>query len=94
VNRVRVETQRDLALALDRLRRRDPAVLAAFILSLAQESGPMGDQVRTFFVGDDVAEAAKSIRERIRDCVFRSSGRSARWVDLDCRNAATQARVR
>jgi len=61
-----IETQQDLAVAQERLRRRDPAVLAAFILSLAQEPGPLGDQVRTFIVGDDVAETVKSVQERIR----------------------------
>jgi hypothetical protein len=61
-----IETQQDLAAALERLRQRDPAVLAAFILSLAREPGAVGQQVRTFIVGDDVAETAKSVRERIR----------------------------
>jgi hypothetical protein len=63
---VRIETHRDFALALERLRRRDPEALAAFILSLAQESGPVGEQVRTFIVGDDVAETVKSVSERIK----------------------------
>jgi hypothetical protein len=60
-----IETKDAFARALERLRRRDPEALAAFILSLAQDSGPVGEQVRTFIVGDEVAEAAKSIKERI-----------------------------
>jgi hypothetical protein len=60
-----IATKDDFEQAFQRLRRRDPAALAAFILSLAQESGPVGQQVRTFIVGDDVAEAVKSIKERI-----------------------------
>jgi hypothetical protein len=52
---VLIEAQQDFAMALERLRRRDPEALAAFILSLAQVPGPVGDQVRTFIVGDDVA---------------------------------------
>jgi hypothetical protein len=53
-------------MALERLRRRDPGVLAAFILSLAHESGPVGEQVRTFIVGDNIAEVEESLRERIK----------------------------
>jgi hypothetical protein len=61
-----IATKDDFEQAFQRLRRRDPAALAGFILSLAQESGPVGDHVRTFIVGDDVAEAATSVRERIK----------------------------
>ncbi len=62
-----ITTKADLARALERLRRRDSESLAAFILSLAQDSGPVGEQVRTFIVGDDVGEAVESIVERIGD---------------------------
>jgi hypothetical protein len=61
-----ITTKAELAQALERLRRRDPESLAAFILSLAQESGPVGLQVRTFIVGDDVAATAESLRQRIK----------------------------
>lgn len=61
-----IETKDDFGRALERLRRRDPAALVAFILSLAHESGPVGEQVRTFIVGDDVLETEKSVRERIK----------------------------
>jgi len=60
-----IETKADFARALERLRRRDAESLAAFILSLAQDSGPVGDQVRTFIMGDDVKEAVGMLRERI-----------------------------
>jgi hypothetical protein len=63
---VRISTKDDFARGLERLRRRDPAVLAAFILSLAEDSGPIGEQVRTFIVGDDVVETVESVGERIR----------------------------
>ena len=63
---VKIETKDDFARALERLRRRDPEALAAFIVSLIQVSGPVGQQVRTFIVGDDVAETAESVRERIK----------------------------
>jgi hypothetical protein len=63
---VTVETEVDFARALERLRRRDTESLAAFILSLAQDSGPVGEQVRTFIVGDVVAEAAEALRVRIK----------------------------
>jgi hypothetical protein len=61
-----ITTKKEFAVALEGLRRRGPEALAAFILSLAQEPGPVGEQVRTFIVGDDVAETAKSVRERIK----------------------------
>jgi hypothetical protein len=60
-----IETKADFVRALERLRRRDAESLAAFILSLAQDSGPVGEQVRTFIVGDDLGEAVASIRARI-----------------------------
>ena len=62
-----IETKAAFARALERLRRRDAESLAAFILSLAQDSGPVGDQVRTFIVGDDVKETVGSLRVRIGD---------------------------
>ncbi|MGB6308190.1 MAG: hypothetical protein WBF89_10375 [Steroidobacteraceae bacterium] len=45
-----ISTKADFARALQRLRGRDPESLAAFIVSLAQDSGPIGEQVRTFIV--------------------------------------------
>jgi hypothetical protein len=61
-----IETKDDFARVLERLRRRDPEALAAFILSLVQDAGPVGEQVRTFIVGDNVAEVAKSVSEGIK----------------------------
>lgn len=61
-----ITTKDEHARAHQRLRGRDPEALAAFILSLAQDAGPVGDQVRTFIVGDDVGETAASVRKRIR----------------------------
>jgi hypothetical protein len=61
-----ITTKQEFARALERLRARDPNVLAAFILSLAQDSGPVGEQVRTFIVGDDVTETVTSVRERLK----------------------------
>jgi hypothetical protein len=60
-----VQTKADFARAFERLRGRDPESLAAFIISLAQDSGPIGAQVRTFMVGDDVADTVESLRARI-----------------------------
>jgi hypothetical protein len=62
---MRIETREDLAAAIARLERRSPAVLAAFISSLAQDRGPMGEQVRTFIVGDDLAETIASLQARV-----------------------------
>lgn len=61
-----IEKKADFDRALERLRHRDTDSLAAFILSLAQDSGPVGEQVRTFIVGDVVAEAAEALRVRIK----------------------------
>lgn len=62
----RIESKEDFERARERLRRRDPESLVAFLMSLAGESGPVGDQVRTFIVGDDVRETTESLRQRIR----------------------------
>lgn len=62
---MRINTNQDAARAIERLRTRDPKSLAALIVSLAQDAGPVGEQVRTFIVGDDVKEASMSLKERI-----------------------------
>ena len=62
---MRIETRADAVAALERLERRSPASLAAFILALAQDGGPVGEQVRTFLVGDDLAASVASLEERI-----------------------------
>jgi len=62
---VRIETKEEFERARERLRRRDCDSLAAFLMSLALDSGPVGEQVRTFIVGDDVPETVAAIRERI-----------------------------
>lgn len=61
----RLETQQDFERAGERLRRRDAESLVSFLLSLAGDSGPVGEQVRTFIVGDDVAATVESLRQRI-----------------------------
>jgi hypothetical protein len=63
---VRIDTQEEFERAHERLRRRDSDALAAFLMSLAVDSGAIGEQVRTFIVGDDGAETAESVRQRIR----------------------------
>jgi hypothetical protein len=73
-----ISTKADFARALERLRGRDPESLAAFIVSLAQDSGPIGEQVRTFIVGDDVAETVESLRARIGSLRMGSPTRSSR----------------
>jgi hypothetical protein len=64
---VRIETKEEFERARERLRRRDSDSLAAFLMSLAMDSGPVGEQVRTFIVGDDLAEAVKSVRQRLKE---------------------------
>ncbi|MGO9933461.1 MAG: hypothetical protein ACLPV8_16855 [Steroidobacteraceae bacterium] len=63
---MRIETKDEFERAHERLRRRDADSLAAFLMSLAMDSGPVGEQVRMFIVGDELAETVESIRERIR----------------------------
>ena len=61
----RLESKEDFARARERLQRRDAQSLAEFLLSLAKDSGPVGAQVRTFIVGDDVGQTVQSVRQRI-----------------------------
>jgi hypothetical protein len=60
-----LESTEDLEDARARLQRRSRQSLAEFILSLAQDSGPAGEQVRTFILGDDGAAVAESLGRRI-----------------------------
>jgi hypothetical protein len=62
---MRISTQNQPAAAIERLRRLEPKTLARFIVSLSEDPGPVGEQVRTFIVGNDVVLAAASLRERI-----------------------------
>jgi hypothetical protein len=60
-----VQTKQDVDAAIERLERRDPAVLARFIVSLAFDAGPVGEQVRSFVVADDLGQLAESVRRRL-----------------------------
>lgn len=62
---MRIDTIQGAARAIERLARRDSLSLAHFIVSLAQDSGPIGEQVRTYIIGDDIAAATESIKGRI-----------------------------
>src|ERR1700716_94943 len=62
---VRIETNQDLQTAIARLASRTPETLATFIASLAFDIGPIGEQVRTFIVGDNLSETTASLKERI-----------------------------
>jgi hypothetical protein len=44
---------------------RTPEKLAAFIASLVFDAGPIGEEVRTFIVGDNLSETTASLKERI-----------------------------
>ncbi len=48
-----------------RLARRSPQSLADFIVSLVHDNGPIGEHVRTFIVGDNLAKTVASLRARI-----------------------------
>jgi len=61
----RLHTIPGVAEARARLAERDPESLREFILSLAQVMGPVGDQVRTFIVGDDLEDVAQTVRQRL-----------------------------
>jgi hypothetical protein len=71
---VRIETNQDLQTALTRLASRTPETLATFIASLAFDIGPIGEQVQTFIVGDNLSETTASLKERIE--ALRGSRRS------------------
>jgi hypothetical protein len=62
---IRLETKDDFERARESLRRRDADELAMFLLSLAGRSGPVGEQIRTFIGGEDVAATVDSLRKRI-----------------------------
>jgi hypothetical protein len=62
---MRIETNEDLAAAKMRLARRTHESLAQFIVSLAFDTGPAGEQVRTFIVGEDIELTAASLKQRI-----------------------------
>ena len=80
---MRLESNEDAAIALERLARRSPRILAQFILSLAFDIGPVGEQVRTFIVGDDVAEASAAVRARIERLSGIASGKSRNRAGAD-----------
>jgi hypothetical protein len=61
---MRIETHQDLQAAIERLTRRTPASLAKFLASLAFDTGPIGEQVRTFILGDELAATTLSLKER------------------------------
>jgi len=73
---VRIETNEDVEAAIARLVSRTPEMLATFITSLAFDTGPIGEHVRTFLVGDDVSAITASLKERID--ALRGSRRSHR----------------
>jgi len=60
-----MDTQRELDEAMARLALRSPKALAAFVGSLAHDCGPIGEQVRTFVVADNLAACVASIALRI-----------------------------
>ena len=61
----RLHTVPGVAEARARLAERDAQSLREFILSLAQVAGPVGDQVRTFIIGDDLEDVAQTLRKRL-----------------------------
>ena len=62
---MRLETKEDFERARERLRRRDSESLVAFLMSLVGDSGPVGQQIRTFIIADDVAATTEAVRQRI-----------------------------
>ena len=74
---MRIQTTADLESAIARLSRRSPESLAAFIASLAQDMGPIGEHVRSFIDADDPLAIVASLEERI-DGLRRSNQRDSR----------------
>jgi hypothetical protein len=73
-----IENKNDFEQAFERLRRRDSDSLAAFLMSLASLSGPVGDQVRTFIVADTLTETVESLKRADRP--------ACRCVLVNCNN--------
>ena len=61
-----IQTRQEHADAIDRLRKRDPEELARFIASLAMRDGPIGEQVCTFIVGDDLNATSIDLECRLK----------------------------
>jgi hypothetical protein len=59
---IRIETNQDLETAIARLASRTPEKLATFIASLVFDAGPIGEQVCTFIVGDNLSETTASLK--------------------------------
>ena len=54
-------------MAIARLCQRDIHSLASFIASLVHDLGPLGEQVRTFMIGDDLEQVVASVKSRIKN---------------------------
>lgn len=63
---MRLETKEDVERARERLSGRNIESLVEFLISLAGESGPIGEQIRTFIVADDPVQTVASIYDRIQ----------------------------
>lgn len=63
---MRIDTQADVEAATARLAGRSPEALARFIVSLAQDGGPVGEHVRRFVVADDPRAIADALRAGIQ----------------------------
>lgn len=61
-----IETRQQHADAVDRLRKRDPEDLARFVASLALHDGPIGEQVCTFIIGDDLNATDIDLERRLK----------------------------
>ena len=59
------ETDPNFEMVVNRLAQRSAADLAQFIASFAEDCGPVGEQVRTFIVGDDLGATCDSLAGRI-----------------------------
>lgn len=75
---MRIQTTADFETAIARLSRRSPESLAAFIASLAQDTGPIGEHVRSFIDADDPLAIVASLEERI-DGLCQSKQRASRY---------------
>jgi hypothetical protein len=74
------ETVPNLEIVVKRLAQRSPASLARLIASFAEDCGPVGEQVRTFIVGDDLGATCDSLAARI-DAIRPSNQRSVQRAE-------------
>jgi hypothetical protein len=89
------DTVRREAETIEHLSRREPESSAAFIVSLAQDGGPVGEQVRTFFMESDGVEMENCGGHDFEvSCAFKRAAALMGWAARSLPAAPVQAAVK